>query len=498
MENRGSAQLVILAATLILSTVIRLLPYLANSTFFSTDIWGVVRNTNILVEHSPISLNSSLFDGYNNYWPTTAIELSVLSTLLGASVFHAIEIAVSAITLSLTTVLFSLKKGWSGVLAALVAGSAFNIVLMTGAYTKEGCAYTMLMIILYTFLKPGRVHPLIMVIPAIALPFTHHLTTLVATVILYSIIVAWVISFFHQLEFFRIDPARAIYIPVPLLLSQLAQYLLLGKYSTLAVATQWLALSLTSYVTVFSVIGIAISLVTVRLKAPVLRFFTLVFLASAVAISTIGSLYIYMLDYQTLTAILLIVTPTLLVIAGNVYSREETAVTSIIWMTAISGLAIFFIGEEVPGYESIVYRVAGFIILIASIGFAERSKWFQRVSAAVFLATSITVYALTMSGLTPTLGWYWNYRESEVYTGRFLSEKAVGLTVCSDVKQSMMLSGLYKYDATNLPSCSRSPMLIYGYMWDKGALVSVGRTVKIWFQEVGGIIFSNGDGFLII
>jgi hypothetical protein len=498
LENKNSARLVLLTTALIFSIAIRLLPYLANSTFFSTDIWGVVRNTNILVEHSPISLNSSLFDGYNNYWPTTAIELSVLSLLLGAGVFHAIEIAVSAITLSLTTVLLSLKKSWSGVLAAIVAGSAFNIVLMTGAYTKEGYAYTMLMIILYTLLKPGRVHPLIMVIPAIALPFTHHLTTLVATVILYSTILAWVISFFHQLEFFRIDPARAIYIVVPLLLSQLAQYLLLGKYSTLAVATQWLALSLTSYVTVFSVIGIAISLVTARSKASKPGFLALVFLTSAVVIATTTSLYIYMLDYGTLATTLLIVVSTLLVIAGNVYSREETAVTSIIWMTAISGLAIFFIGEEVPGYESIVYRVVGFIILIASVGFAGRSKWFQRVSAAVFLVASVAVYALTMTGLTPTLGWYWNYRESEVYTGRFLSERGIGLTVCSDVKQSMMLSGLYKYDATNLPSCSRSPVLIYGYMRDKGALVSVGRVVKIWFQEVGGIVFSNGDGFLII
>jgi hypothetical protein len=498
LENRGNAQLVLLAATLILSTIIRLWPYLANSTFFSTDIWGVVRDSNILVEHSPISLSSSLFDGYNNYWPTTMMELSVLNILLGLGVLHAIELAVSAITLFLTTIVFSLKKGWSGVLAGIVAGFAFNIILMTGAYTKEGYAYAMLMIILYSLLKPGRVHPLVFLIPAIALPFTHHLTTLVAAVILYSIIITWLTSFFHQLEFFRIDPARAIYIAVPLLVSQLAQYLLLGRYSTLAVATQWLALSLTSYVTVFSVIGIAISLVTVRFKASTLRFFTMVFLASAVTISTVASLYIYMLDYQTLTAILLIVTPTLLVIAGNIYSREETAVTSIIWMTAISGLAIFFIGEEIPGYESIVYRVAGFIILIASIGFAERLKWFHRVSAAVFLATSITVYALTMSGLTPTLGWYWNYRESEVYTGRFLSEKAVGLTVCSDVKQSMMLNGLYKYNATNLPSCSRSPILMYDYMWDKGALVSVGRVVKIWFQEVGGIVFSNGDGFLII
>lgn len=53
---------------------LRLYPTLLTGLPFSTDAWSPIRNTELIMEHTPVDLgNDSIFDGYNNYWPANSL-----------------------------------------------------------------------------------------------------------------------------------------------------------------------------------------------------------------------------------------------------------------------------------------------------------------------------------------------------------------------------------------------------------------------------------------
>ena len=500
MEKRPNGGVLLLLLAVSIPLLARLALYITSSTFFSTDVWGILRNSQVLSQYSPISLYSSVFDGYNNYWPATSFELAIFSEVTGAGLLLSVVTITSFISASIITIVYSFRRGLEGAMAATVIGAAFNVLMMTAAYTKEGYAYVLLLMMVYSLVGRANLSPVIPVVSALALPFTHHLTSLIAAVILFSSFLAHVVRLYKPLPYWAVEFRRVVVSSVPLLASQSLQYLVLGRFSTLSVVTGWLALSLVSYVVAFSLVGLAIGVFVVKVKERLLEAAALLSLVTGVALSGVVAEVVYSLDTVSLALTVLLVLTALLIVVINAVSRDRTTLSSLAWFTAIAGLIAFFVGEEIPGYESIIYRVAGFIVVLAPLTINGHRRRRAVLASALFLATSVLVYVLTFTGVAAPLGWYWVYRESEVYTGLLLKEKLTGLKVCSDVKQGMMLSGFYGVETAQIPCGSEALRLLYRYMATNGALVSAGRVVKVSVDpnRANGTVLNNGNGFLLL
>ena len=62
---------VYIALILLIGLFLRLYPTLLSGQPLSTDAWSPIRNTELLMEHTPIHLDDEVFDGNNNYWPAS-------------------------------------------------------------------------------------------------------------------------------------------------------------------------------------------------------------------------------------------------------------------------------------------------------------------------------------------------------------------------------------------------------------------------------------------
>jgi len=64
--------------SMLIALALRLYPYLISGLPFSTDAWSPIRNAELLIEYTPIHLNTHVFDN-NIYWPANGIFGVVVS-----------------------------------------------------------------------------------------------------------------------------------------------------------------------------------------------------------------------------------------------------------------------------------------------------------------------------------------------------------------------------------------------------------------------------------
>ncbi len=69
---------VYLLLLLLLAVGLRLYPAVMSGVPFSTDAWSPIRNTELLMQNTPIPLNDAVFDGYNNFWPANSLFGAVI------------------------------------------------------------------------------------------------------------------------------------------------------------------------------------------------------------------------------------------------------------------------------------------------------------------------------------------------------------------------------------------------------------------------------------
>lgn len=65
--------------------LVRLYPAVITGLPFSTDGWSLIRNTELLLQYTPVPLSSPIFDGYNSFWPASSIFGAVVSEVTGVS-----------------------------------------------------------------------------------------------------------------------------------------------------------------------------------------------------------------------------------------------------------------------------------------------------------------------------------------------------------------------------------------------------------------------------
>lgn len=179
-----------LALIIAAALMLRLYPALISGLPYSTDAWPLMRNTELLLQHTPIELDSRIFDGYNNYWPAVSLYSAVYCEATGVGVKQAMALTVPTVG-SMTVLLFyalvkRLYGPWVSLAASAIYAAAYTHVILTAGVTKETYANPLYMLLILAFTFPDGLWKrfYLFTVASVALALTHHLTSLMATSIL--------------------------------------------------------------------------------------------------------------------------------------------------------------------------------------------------------------------------------------------------------------------------------------------------------------------------
>ncbi|MEM3554117.1 MAG: hypothetical protein QW658_04080, partial [Candidatus Bathyarchaeia archaeon] len=179
-----------------IALVLRLYPTIVSGLPFSVDAWSPIRNTELLIEYTPIRLDDEVFDGYNNYWPGVSLFGAVFSQVTG---IRPINLMATIVPLAggLTVLFFyalisRLSQSHKlAFFASILLATAFPYTLFMSGVTKETYANPIYMLSILIFLGSSKWRKILLfTIVSVALVLSHHLTTLVTIVVLASITLA--------------------------------------------------------------------------------------------------------------------------------------------------------------------------------------------------------------------------------------------------------------------------------------------------------------------
>ena len=164
---------------------------------FSTDAWPLIKNTEILIQNTPVPLNSNLFDGYNNFWPGSSLFSAVLSETLNLQPTYVMAFGIplfAALALLLFYVIVKrvTQNTEISLLATALLAAAFPYTLFMAGVTKETFADPIYLSVIFLFLlKTNWKTTLLFTVASIALVLSHHLTAFLTLGIIASASIAF-------------------------------------------------------------------------------------------------------------------------------------------------------------------------------------------------------------------------------------------------------------------------------------------------------------------
>lgn len=484
-----SGRAVYIALLLGFTAILRIAPFLELGVPYSTDSWGLLRNTRVLVDFSPISIASQLFDGYNNFWPASTVSLSILTIVAGGDVYVFSELLMVASFIVFTVLLFAtgcrVYGGSSLALITVYTGFFISYLQMTGGFTKEGYAYPLYALILYYAIAEGDFKKLVLpvVLVTASLALTHHLTMLVVIAVAYGLLINGLMSFATRVEDVRIR--HYTFILVAAVLAGFTHYLLLGRYSMLSIASPWLAVSLASSITLAVLINYLLRLLLLYqgsragVGRECLERLAIAFLALGLTIAiglntgvwsggrqnpTLG-LTLSTLGFASLITIATVVNLS----RGNFL--PATLITSCI--ASVLGVMLFAVVEEIPDNFTLLYRLVSFLAPPAVLSASSRVGRASTATASVYALLMLCTYILLQMGIAPELGWHWRYSIGDVYLAGYVSSYLRG-GVYSDVKYQSILKSYYGVDVGIWNGVLKGVVVVDEYMFTRGMLQGPG------------------------
>jgi hypothetical protein len=186
---------------LLLALALRLYPTLISGQPFSTDAWSPIRNTELLIQNTPISLSSNIFDCYNNFWPANSIFGAIISQVTFLKPTNAMALFFPIIGATAILILFALVKRLYNIKVAAAASTIFGTIFthtyFTAGVTKETYASPIYILLILLFLHPtiGKNRQILLfTITSITLALTHHFTALIAAFIISSIALGKIVN----------------------------------------------------------------------------------------------------------------------------------------------------------------------------------------------------------------------------------------------------------------------------------------------------------------
>lgn len=479
--------------SMVLAIALRTIPFIYTETAFSTDSWGLLRDSAVLVKHSPIDIRSSvLFDGYNNYWPGAIIALSTLKIVAGVPFVPGYLFVTIASTMCFIIALSYMRNRSLTPAGILLSGTVFSVLMMTAGFTKEGASYgffALLISLVFDKEKSSNAVLGTILLLAAALVIYHHLTTAVLASILVGSLVLDVFKFLAIPKQSSLTSAKLIIGLGALTVGFASHYWFLAAFSPVSnLLDYWYAVKAVAWMVVLSIFLPGIvkpDEASGKYAAPVL--FLLGLLAYTSLLNEVGI-------GVDAGLVLVTIASTALIISA---SRATSSISISGWLIGTISLVAVMVLENATFFYSIIYRVLTFLLIAFIV--REASGLIPRVLYMVAVVASVMAFIATVSGASTLLGWHWVYFPSQISAGEFLAGKlSGGDVVCSDVKYSYLLRGMYGLSTHEGFSHGACRWLIQdSYMFEKGALIGAGKILVLEglsnsIKEGGLVIYSSG------
>jgi hypothetical protein len=525
---------ILILIPLIIALTVRLYPTLISGMPFSTDAWPLIRNTQLLLQNTPVPLGSGIFDGYNNYWPANQIFGAMLSQITSTPIITAMSLGIPiAAALAIPIFYLLVKKLTENNTVSLIAtallATAFPYALFTAGVTKETFASPIyISLILIFLLKHTWKTTILFSVISVALVMAHHLTAFLAVAIMASLTIASFISKKNEYEAVNSYKSNLLYLGI---LSGLTAvyFVFYASPAFLFTLTASDLLAVGAYNTLL--IGVVVYFV-LRLKKPSrLKTFVSQILALAVAATLLGVLLLTNIvpgapiipSFYILYALpFFIAVPTMTIALNRTYQKNRALVFPLIWLTTIVAFAAYAIFASPPGGVGFAYRALDFIIpplmILVAIGaytLYSNSKrvntyGLTKVVAAILIfsmmaLSAYTVYA-TVSLQEPYLGYFWRYQPTEYQASEWVTSVYQNQTVTADVKVTYLLNGYFNESVDvmgglrYLEGNGSAPdvLYIYNQMYKNGYVLYEGSPVSLpqnWTDQLANYncVYANPE-----
>jgi len=515
-----------IASALLTALALRLYPTFLSGLPFSTDAWSPIRNAEVLMRYTPISIgNDEIFDGYNNYWPANSIFGIVFSYITGFKLMDAMAIGIplaGALTILIFYVLAGRICGNSEItfLSTILIAVAYPYVLFTAGVTKETYANPLYVLILLIFLGcRGWRGLLLSTIASAVLVMSHHLTALITIAILVSIML--VVEAFRVRRGFTIDRFSVLLTSTLLLITILyfSLYAWNGLKITITLSNMLSAASyqVIAFISAFHFISNPKPYSRKRTFLSCLLSIILVFLIILLATEKpiVPGAPILPRHYLIYAIPFILISP--LIVLGFGVIRDlggEKYIVPIFWLTPLLGLEGYAIFGNSPLGLVLAYRALNFIWLPSAIisAFGLYKLLISRVKTSKFtvllilLILALNSYNFYASIIIQEryLGYFWLYTNQEYVASEWIT-KVANQAIMGDVKASYLLNGYFNvYTSPEeglqylIGDRDQITLFTYRQMLRNGYVVYGGYSVdlpKNWMEKVEGLnlIYSNGQ-----
>jgi uncharacterized membrane protein len=444
---------------LLLAVGLRLYPTVLSGMPFSTDAWAPIRNTELLIQNTPVPLNSPVFDSYNNFG-------AVISQVTGLPPIPAMPIFFPIVGAAAVLVLFAIVKRLSNLtvafLASIIFATAYSHAFFTAAVTKETYASPLYLMLILIFLHPTMAKSkqiLLFAIASLTLALTHHLTALIAILILTSLALG---NFVNNIKN-GVPPKKSdfVLIAIPTVVSVL-------YFEFFAQTGMAMPLTVPEGLSLASFQLLVFAAVVYLIYKPTLNTNTKLLFIAAAAIASICTYVFLSLSTSLLPSFtisvqesaLLYISPYFVALPFIALGFERqrgigAKVAPLFWIAPLAALEAFALLSNTAEGVSLWIRTPNFICVPAAVLTAIGLYWMYEKTKGVHMrrivkpAIAIIVLAITAIGLysmyatvslqDPNMGYQWVYSKQEFGTGLWLTQASGNQTIAGDVKVTYLM-----------------------------------------------------------
>ncbi|MCW4025644.1 MAG: hypothetical protein NWF01_11540 [Candidatus Bathyarchaeota archaeon] len=454
---------------LFVTFAVRLYPTIISEMPFSTDAWPLIRNTELLLQNTPVSLSSGLFDGYNNFWPANQLFGVVFSQILGLSPITAMALGMPIVAALAVPIFYFLVKRLTGngdlaLMATAIFSTAFPYALFMAGVTKETFASPIYLSVMLLFLlKQNWKTTLLFTVASVALVLSHHLTAFLTIGILLGLTVASLVT--------KKNPQLDNSFKSNMFLLVLFSGVTCAYFVLYALPAFQFALSGSDLLSVgaYQIVGLLVVLYFAlkpkrqSKKSGILGQvvglgFVCLMLVLITATSILPNAPIIPSSYLVFALPFILATPLMVFAVTGSDKKQGSLLFPIVWFVVLlvfGGYALF--SNSISGV-SYVYRTLNFLLaplaILAAFGLYKFYK-IPKLSARVWAKAGVLVLVFSMIALSvygvyaavslqeSYLGYFWRYEPSEFKASEWVTQNGGNQTVASDVKVQYLIDGYF-------------------------------------------------------
>lgn len=429
-----------LLVLLVSACLLRLIPYIATTQPFSTDVWPLILFSDKLIREPDLKIwDDTAFDGHNNRWPALLLASTQYSILTGLRPEYFLSftgVVIVTVEIVLTTyILLRELLGSASILSLYAIAVVPSFTLFTSTLLKEVYSYPLMILFLLMTLrssKRNRVRDiLVLTLVSLILVLSHPLSPLMSILFTASYLYAVLVEKAGRGVLHGLSGARGIYV--------LSLFTILYTMYNFTYAFRGGVIAL-SYSDFTGLLVIAVAVYGSYMVFKQGPRYVIVPVVMAIAFSTLILNYGGALSFSMPTLILYIAPVVLLLLPLARLLVVEDAYDSYYASVLLPiTLILFYVLLIDPLYLSVMHRVlnyVSFLIPIVVETMDKHDKPLLRLYRLLAIASSLIICSMVI--LEVSLGsdpvaFYWRYTVGEVI-GFTEVRKLYDGVICGDSK----------------------------------------------------------------